>query len=409
MREPRYGGPFPLSEYEARYARIRKAMNEAELDVLILARQDNLEYTSGFIHASWLAGFRDFTQQVVFFADPAVEPILVAPCDLVGCFGTSVLTNIHSVTDLTLKGNYNELLVALNEGGIGKGRIGVENPADGRATLPQSFIDGIEKDVPGATVVDCTELMDRIRMIKSPREIELVREACRISSEAVEAAVAAVKVGVTEAQIANVVAAEMVKLSGNCFATTPWFIYVYADGKCPVAWDGVASDYAFKEGDCVYIDAGIRIHGYYADMIRIVSIGEPSEEKRKIFEASREVNQEVMAFMRPGLRCSEVYQCLYDAYKKRGYQKEIDAALNGGFVCEGHGIGLSIHEPPFIVPDCDIVLEPGMTMSVEPNLFLGFPFPETRVALKPENNILITENGCEILSTTPDSLRIVEV
>ena len=59
------------------------------------------------------------------------------------------------------------------------------------------------------------------------------------------------------------------------------------------------------------------------------------------------------------------------------------------------------------MPDCDIVPEPGMTMSIEPNLFLGFPFPETRVALKPENNILITESGCEILSTTSDKLRIV--
>jgi Xaa-Pro aminopeptidase len=383
-------------------------MKDADLDVLILARQENLEYASGFMHGSWMSGFRDFTQQVVIFADPAKEPILVAPCDLVGCFGTSAISEIRSVTDLTLSGNYRELLAALTDNGVTNARIGMENPADGRATLPQSFIDGIAKDISGATVVDCTELMDRIRMVKSPREIELIRRACEITSEAIEAGIRAVKVGVTEAQIANIIAAEMVRLSGNCFAINPWFIFVYADEKCPVAWDGVPSDYAFKKGDCVYIDCGVRVHGYYADMIRIVSIGEPSEEKRRIYEASREVNQEVIAFMRPGLRASEVYQCLYDGYKKRGYQKEIDAALEGGFVCEGHGIGLSVHEPPFLVPDCDIVLEPGMTMSVEPNLFLGFPFPETRVALKPENNILITETGCEILSTTSDCLRVVE-
>ena len=244
-------------------------------------------------------------------------------------------------------------------------------------------------------------------MIKSPLEIRYVKEACSITSEAIEAGIGAVKAGVSEIEIANVIAAEMVRLSGNCFTTNPWFIYVYADGKSPVAWDGVASEYRLREGDCVYIDAGIRRYGYYADMIRVASLGEPSEEKRRIYEASREVNHEVIRFMRPGLRSREVYRHLYDTYKRLGYQKEIDAALADGFACEGHGIGLSVHEPPFIVPDCDIVLEPGMTMSIEPNLFLGFPFPETRVALKPENNILITESGCEILSTTSDKRRIV--
>ena len=407
MREPKYGQPFPKSEYEDRIKRIRKSMTSAGLDAVILARQENLEYSSGFTHASWLAGFRDFTQQVVIFADPEIEPVLVAPCDLQGCFATSAVSDIRPVRDLTPAGNYRVLLDALSPL-CEKPSIGIENPPDGRPSLPQSFIDGLEKDV-GAELSDCTELMDRVRMIKSPREIELFREACRITSEAVEAGVKAVSACVSEAEIANVIALEMVRLSGNCFASSPWFVYVYSDGKCPVAWDGVASDYRFKKGDCVYIDAGYRRYGYYADMIRIVSIGEPEPEKKKIFEASREVNHEVINFMRPGIKCSEVYRRLYETYEKLGYKKEIDEALNGGFVCEGHGIGLSVHEPPFIVPDCDIILEPGMTMSVEPNLFLGFPFETTRVALKPENNILITENGCEVLSTTPDSMRIAAI
>ncbi|MBR5768046.1 MAG: aminopeptidase P family protein [Clostridia bacterium] len=407
MREPKFGPHFPMEEFEDRRGRIRKAMASEGLDALILARQENLEYASGFTHDSWLAGFRDFTQQVVIFADPAIEPALVAPCDLQGCFATSAISDIRPVRDLTPAGNMKVLMDVLSPLGAHP-KIGIERPADGRPSLPQIFIEELENGLKAA-LSDCTELMDRVRMIKSPREIAFVREACRITSEAVEAGVRAVRLGASEAEIANVIALEMVRLSGGGYASSPWFIYVYADGKSPVAWDGVASDYRFREGDCVYIDAGYRKYGYYADMIRIVSLGEPLPDKKKIFEVSREVNHELIRFMKPGLRSSEVYRRLYETYEKLGYKKEIDAALEGGFVCEGHGIGLSVHEPPYIVPDCDIILEPGMTMSLEPNLFLGFPFENTRVALKPENNILITENGCELLSTTPDDMRVAAI
>ncbi len=407
MKEPRYGLPFTLREYRERHERIRAAMLRDGFDVLIISRQENLEYASGFLHASWLPGFRDFTQQVVIFADPDIEPVLVAPCDLTGCFGTSAISDIRSVTDLTPAGNYREIHKVISGYRPGISRIGVENPPDGKPILPQLFFDGLKGDFPNAEICDCSGLMDLVRMIKSPAEIGYIREACAITSQAVEAGIGEIAEGRSEAEIANIIAGEMVRLSGNCFTSSPWFIYVYSDGKSPVAWDGVASDYRFRRGDCVYIDAGYRRYGYYADMIRIASVGEPSDEKRRIYEASRTVNRELIRYMRPGLKSSDVYRHLYETYVKLGYQKEIDAALSGGFVCEGHGIGLSVHEPPYIVPDCDIILESGMTMSIEPNLFLGFPFTKTRVALKPENNILITETGCEMLSTTPDTLRII--
>jgi Xaa-Pro aminopeptidase len=261
--------------------------------------------------------------------------------------------------------------------------------------------------MPKVCFTDCTELMYRVRKIKSPLEIEKIKKAVYITQKAYEYAIPQIKEGMSERELASLIARGMAENSDEGGARNPWFIFVYADGKDPAAWDGIPSSYQFRKGDCIYIDCGAVYHGYYSDFIRIASIGEPSEAKQRIYYGARNANMALIDRLEPGMKVSSMCGILAKELTGQGLGREVRIMQQFGGMYEGHGIGLSIHEPPVIKADSDEILFAGMTLAIEGNVFDDLPLNKTKIALKNEENVLITQDGCELLTTMPNDIYIV--
>lgn len=408
MREPEYNGYFPLQEYRNRIDRIRKQLAAAGMEAIFLTTKNNVEYTSGFLNGTWVHGFGEGDQFVLITADAADEPMLFAPETLRGCLPTTALSDVRIAADLSFGGNITDIVNAFTEKGLTRAKVGIELSPHERSGLTLPFFKLLKQSLPGVAWTDCTSLMYAARKRKSPLEIAKIRKAIEITSHAYEVALQEVHEGMSEKQLAQVIAVEMAKASADCFIRNPWFIYVHADGKNPIGWDGIASDYRFRKGDCIYLDCGFNYHGYNADMIRVASIGKPDPAKARIYYGARDANMALISYMKPGMSCGHLYQFLNETMTNLGFGAEVARMKQFGFIYEGHGVGLSVHEPPVINDSSKELLEEGMVMAIEANIFNQLPFAATTVALKSEENILIREDGCELLTTLSNDIWVSE-
>lgn len=140
------------------------------------------------------------------------------------------------------------------------------------------------------------------------------------------------------------------------------------------------------------IDMGVLVDHYCSDMTRTVYFGTPTPRFKEIHDIVLEANQAVIAAVKPGLRCSEIDKVARDIIGKYGYGDYFDHGL-------GHSVGLEIHEMPAFSRTCETVLEPGMVITDEPGIYLP-----GEVGVRIEDLLVVTENGCEVLSKTPHEI-----
>ncbi len=405
MKKPDYNDYFPLEEYESRIKRIRNACAEAGLDALLLTTQPNVDYSSGFLHGTWSPSFGEGKTQVLITAEED-EPVLFAQAGLQALFSTSAIGDIRPQGDANYGTGPNAVYDVFKEKGLLYAKVGIEMSKEDLMGLSYPLFSAMKELMPKASFSDCSEIMYSVREIKSFLEIEKIKKAVRITEKAYEYAIPQIKEGMSERELASLIARGMAMYSDEGGARNPWFIFVYTDGKNPAAWDGIPSSYRFKKGDCIYIDCGATYHGYYSDFIRIASIGEPSEDKQRIYYGARNANMALIKSLKPGMKVSTMCEILAQELGKQGLGTEVQLMQEFGGMYEGHGIGLSIHEPPVIKADSDSALREGMTLAIEGNVFDNLPLSRTRIALKNEENVLITKDGCDLLTTMPNDIYI---
>lgn len=155
------------------------------------------------------------------------------------------------------------------------------------------------------------------------------------------------------------------------------------------------SDRVIEVGDMVVLDFGGIKDGYGSDTTRTVHVGEPSDEERKVYEVVRQAQQAGFESVRPGATCQDV---------DRAARKVIDDTGYGQYFIHrtGHGIGLTTHEPPYMVEGETQPLEPGMCFSIEPGIYLP-----GRFGVRIEDIVTVTENGGRRLNNTSHEMRIV--
>lgn len=399
MKIPNFNHYFPLEEYEDRISRIRRGMAKEDMDAIILAGACNVDYTSGLLHNTFVHSFGEGKILVIIFADDP-EPILILS---EGNYGVSSTTAISDIRFYSEKNNTIETMLGLIKDEFGKrrllnGRIGIEiNEVERMGFLPTFYkkLCGILSE---GEICDCSKLLYNVRSIKSQLEMAKIREAVRITCTAVSDAFQQMHAGMQEQELAQLVAIRMAELNTNVCVNNPWFMFVTSDGHSPANWDSVSSEYRFKKGDMVFVDCGARYHGYTADMIRCASIGDPDPFKAKLYYDARNTNLEVINAIKPGMTCKEINQLKDNLLIDKGYATEVALMNEYGYVSEGHGIGLLIHEPPFMDGKSEEMIEENMALSFEGNLFYRVPFPTMQVSLKNEENFFVTANGNEIIT-----------
>jgi len=235
-----------------------------------------------------------------------------------------------------------------------------------------------------------TGLIEALRTIKSPEEVDAIRVSVNLNSKAYERALKLVKPGVKELDLAAEIEYQMKRLG----AEGPAFETIVAAGPRSALPHARPTTQAVAANQLLLIDMGACLNGYMSDMTRVVHVGAPGRAARRLYGAVREAQQAGLDHVRAGVKASRVDEA---ARKALGRYKLEDAFQHS----TGHGLGLEIHESPRIGRKVTAPLEAGMVITVEPGAYLeGFG------GVRIEDTVLVTENGCEVLTPTPKELLV---
>ena len=243
--------------------------------------------------------------------------------------------------------------------------------------------------LPGANHCFTQDSVGALRMRKTEAEYRLLKMNAIIADGAQQAAADAVKVGVTENDVA-----EVVKNYFISHGAKPAFDIVGAseNGAFP---HHHTSDRVLKQGDTIVVDIGGFKQGYPSDITRMVSIGEPSEEYKKVHAIVDAAVQAALKAAKPGVIAKHVDDAARSVIAKAGYGDYFTHRA-------GHGLGIEIHEPPYISASSEVVLDEGMVFSIEPGIYLPGKF-----GVRLEEIVILRADGPEILSERPRDLVVV--
>lgn len=236
-----------------------------------------------------------------------------------------------------------------------------------------------------------SDTIKAMRIIKSPDEVLMLRKAQKIAEEAYLEVLDCVKVGITEAEISARLE-YLMKIKG---ARKVAFDLITITGKKTSLPHGVPSDVPVREGDFVTFDIGAMYNGYHSDMTRTVAVGCVSDEQRAVYDTVLKAHLEAMSKVKAGVSGYDVDKVARDIIKDAGYGEYFGHST-------GHGVGLEIHESPSAGPRSKDILKAGMTVTVEPGIYLPNKF-----GVRIEDTVLVTEDGYESFASIPKELIII--
>ncbi len=279
---------------------------------------------------------------------------------------------------------------ALAERGLLNARLGVEFDF-----LPVNDLRLIEAVLPEAKLVDSSPVFDRLRMIKTPAEIELLRKGALLAETGIRAVMAQLHVGQTRAGISELWRATMlaeVRRQGIGNLTGQWDYT--AVGPDPWSPHGVV-----EHGSVVKIDVGCVLSGYSSDSARTFCFGRASAHARSIYDGLRAAFEAGRAVFKPGNTLGDVHAACIAAMRNHGFT----TFMRGHF---GHGIGQNVfsEEWPYTGHGVEIVLEPGMVMAFETPYYVNGVG-----AFIIEDQFLVTETGHETMNTLPYAFQEIGV
>lgn len=364
----------PTAALGQRHARIREALDTLSLDALIVTPPSNIRYLSN--HAG-TAGILVITRDAVhllidFRYHEAVRALQASP---------------SACPELRLwdvPASYEEALIScLAE--IGVGAVGFEaaHVTVARHEWWRETIAGRRLDI---TLRSTERVVEQARLIKDAFEVATLREAAARLDMVMPRVLAALRAGEREREIASVIEMAM----RDAGYERPAFDTIVASGPHSAMPHYRAGTRVLASGDLVVLDFGGVLDGYCCDLTRTVSIGPPSREARRVYDAVRDAHAAAVAAVKPGIDASAVDAAARELLRDRGLG---DAFGHG----TGHGLGLDVHEEPRVgKPRADlppVTLIPNMVFTIEPGAYLtGFG------GVRIEDDVLVTDRGCELLT-----------
>ena len=373
--------PLPHSDIlRARHERARAVLDVRAVDAAVITAPANIRYLTNHVgSAGTLVVTHDAMHLLIDFRyEESARALQASPS---ACPGLRVWPVPNS---------YDEALVGCLAD-LGLQRVGFEA---GHLTVSRYdwLLTTIRNRGLVISLVTTDRLVEELRIIKDSAELSALRESASRIADVAEAAFGAVRAGVTERQVAGTIEAALREAGYERIA----FDTIVASGPNAALPHHRAADRRLAAGDLVVLDFGGVLDGYCCDLTRTVSVGPPSAEALRVHTAVREAQSAAIAAVRPGVLASDV-----DAAARRVLDSHgLGEAFGHG---TGHGLGLDVHEEPRISrvrPDAAAVpLEAGMVFTIEPGAYLpGWG------GVRIEDDVLVTEDGCEVLTSSPRNL-----
>ena len=361
-----------------RIARSRAFMAEQGIDALIVRSTTDL---------AWLTGFTG-----VFDSEQAHTAVLTADAALIHTdsrYATAMKTaaareGIWRVHDAraAVAGFARE---ALGECGLSAGRVGID------AMTPLAIYRALVSELPDAELVERDGDVQRLRAVKEPEELAAMRKAQDIASAAFEAVLGRLRPGLTESEVALDLEVEMRRRG----ASEPSFASIVASGPNSANPHSVPGARELAEGDLVVFDFGAKYAGYCSDTTRTVSIGRPTDQQRRIYDAVLAANTAVRETLHAGKTGREMHELAESVLAEHGFAGKMGHGL-------GHGVGLDIHEMPLLSPRYDEPLVVGNVVTDEPGVYLA-----GSDGVRIEDCGVVTEEGYESFCQLSHELQVV--
>jgi len=266
------------------------------------------------------------------------------------------------------------------------------NPYNALLSYDQYRIERFRSYYPNLQLRDITPYLDALRMIKTPEEIEVLRRNGKISAEAIKRAMLASRPGAFEYELEAAAMEVVLKNGGRGPAYPP--IIGSGPNTCILHYE--KNSRQMKEGELLLMDFGGELNYLTMDITRTWPVsGRFTEEQKKVYRVVLEVQKACIEAFRPGVTAKDVQEYVSKKMKEKGLDT---MGLKGGL---GHLVGLCVHD----VQPAEMVLKEGMVMAIEPALY----FPEKNLGIRIEDTVLITRDGCEVLTAdVPKEIEEVE-
>ncbi len=250
----------------------------------------------------------------------------------------------------------------------------------------------MQRAFPNATFSDAHADISSVRLCKTPEQVESMREAIRRSEHALEVTLKHVRVGMTEKMVQSMLINALIEAGCDGLSFDP---IVAAAGNAAEPHAHSRDDYALQAGDPLLIDFGGRYRGFNADITRTFFVESVSDEHRAFYNTVLNANLAGLKASTPGATAHDVDDATTAVLEASPFASCIAHKT-------GHGLGLDVHEAPQIMRGNHHVLSPGNLFTVEPGLYRA-----DDIGVRIEDDVLITENGCDVLTSFPKTLQIV--
>lgn len=372
--------PITAQERAARQEKARHRMQANGLDAILLGPGTSLRYFSG---VQWWASERLFAmvlprQGEPFFVSPAFERGRAA----------EQLANSPQAANPNIRvwhedeNPYERVAQGLRDAGISTGTLGMEE------TVRFVFTDSVAKAATSLKIVSATPVTAGCRMIKSAHELALMRLACKATMSVYEATFKSLQPGMTDSDIQSLVRAgyDRVGFEGDV---------IVAIGENSGSPHGSTVPQVVREGSIILLDDGCDVEGYSSDITRTFVLGKPADKMKTVFDVVHRAQSAALAAAKPGVSCESVDAAARKVITDAGFGPDYKFFAHR----VGHGMGMDVHEWPYLVRGNQTKLEPGMMFSDEPGIYIPGEF-----GIRLEDDMHITENGAELLTAQSPSL-----
>ena len=364
--------------FESRIKLLQDSLVDHEIDGLLITSSYNIAYLTG-IHAFSIeereARLIVTKQNIYLFTDARYTQMVKDMAPFVSLVEVST-ENPFSKTAI-------EILTKekINQLGFEEENITYREAAD------------FEEKLTEIDMIPVEEVVENIRIVKDNDEIKKIHQACTLSDRGFDFILKHLKPGVTELEI-KILLENFIRSEGGSTS----FESIVAFGKNAAIPHHLSTNEKLQTSNCVLLDFGAKIEGYCSDMTRTVYVGKPDEKFQKMYEATKGAQEVTMDYlathMKKGFEIKKAQELANSHLSTKGFQN-IPHAI-------GHGVGLQVHELPYVSPFADEDLVPGMIITNEPGVYIPNLY-----GVRIEDTVLITQEGLEILTKSPKELIIV--
>jgi Xaa-Pro aminopeptidase len=374
-------------------------MAEASLDAVLITSEANFRYLSGFASQTWVSPTRP--RYLIMPRDS--EPIAVVPAsNVTGIRESTPITDVRSWKAPNPSDDGISLLLTILKENVGDfGAVGAELGHESRLGMPAGDFLRICEVVRPIEIRDAAPLIARVRMVKSHLEVARIRHIGSIASACFQELPELVNSCTTVRDFCRQLEAKLILRGAD---KTPYLVGEAGNGGYETIMMG-PNDHRLREGDILFIDTGSQYDGYFCDFDRNFAIGNPADPVLRAYDAAYEATEAGLNSVRPGRTASDIWHAMSSALGPNNFNSTYVGRM-------GHGLGLSLTEPPSIHPRDETVLEPGMVITLEPSLTYLWPsaLSGTTKIMVHEEDVVVTENGCELLTArAPSQIPVLKV